>query len=134
MEYKLSLKDYTAALKENRLMGLRCQACGAVSVPPRMTCRRCSSPDLSAAQLAGRGKIVTFTSIHVASEERHGHTPYLVIMVELEEGTWLMGNLSGFDPHLASLDLIGKPVEMITPPSIIKTKEDGVAPTFKLIG
>jgi uncharacterized OB-fold protein len=132
LEYKLSVKDYTAALKENRLLGLKCHSCGAVTVPPRMVCRSCSSSDLSAIQLAGRGKIVTFTSIHVASEDRHGHTPYLVIMVELEEGAWIMGNLGGFDPHLASMELIGKPVEMITPPSIIKTKEDGVAPLFKL--
>jgi uncharacterized protein len=132
VEYKLSIRDYTAALKENRLLGLRCQECGAVTVPPRMVCRHCASPDLEVIQLSGRGKIVTFTSIHVPSEERRGHSPYLVVMVELEEGAWIMGNLSGPDPHLASMELIGKDVETITPPSVVKTKEDGVAPMFQL--
>jgi hypothetical protein len=132
MEYKLSIKDYTAALKENRPLGLKCLDCGAVTVPPRMACRSCASSALEVSALSGRGKIVTFTSIHVASAERHGHTPYLVVMVELEEGAWLMGNLSDFDPDLASMELIGRAVETITPPTIIEAKVDGVAPMFRL--
>jgi uncharacterized protein len=132
MEYKLSIKDYTAALKDNRLLGLKCQHCGEVTVPPRMACRKCGSPDMKIVRLSGRGRIVTFTSIHVATEERYGHTPYLVVMVELEEGAWVMGNLDGLEPQLASMELIGRAVETTTPPSVIKTKEDGVAPMFIL--
>jgi uncharacterized OB-fold protein len=132
MEYKLSIKDYTAALKENRLLGLKCRDCGAVTVPPRMVCRQCAGLALDITPLSGHGKIVTFTSIHVASEERHGHTPYLVVMVELQEGAWIMGNLSDLDPHLASMELIGKAVETITPPVLIETRVDGVAPMFRL--
>jgi uncharacterized protein len=133
VEYKLSVKDYLLALKENRLLGLKCRECGAVTVPPRMACRSCSGLDLEVQRLAGRGWVVTFTSIHVASAERHGQAPYLVVMVELDEGPWIMGNLSGLDPHLASMELIGKRVEMITPSLVLKTKEDGVAPLFKLL-
>ena len=133
MEYKLSVKDYHHALKENRLLGLKCRDCGSVTVPPRMACRKCSGLDLEVVQLSGKGRVTTFTSIHVASAERHGHTPYLVVMVALEEGPWIMGNLSGLDAHLASMELIGRGVEMVTPFPLITAKEDGVAPLFRLL-
>jgi len=113
MEYKISIEQYTAALKESRLLGLRCKNCGAVTAPPRMVCRKCAGTDLEICELSGKGKIVTFTSVYVPPANRQGETPYLVIMVELEEGPWLMGNLDALDPRNAGFELIGKRVKLI---------------------
>jgi uncharacterized OB-fold protein len=126
------VEDYLAALKENRLLGCKCKECGFITAPPRLACRQCSAMDSEIVQLSGQGKIVTFTAVHVPTHHRHGKTPYLVAMVEMGEGPWLMGNLLGVDPTAAGLDLIGRKVRMdnslyenIEPP-------DGIAPIFIL--
>ncbi len=38
--------------------------------------------------------------------------PYVIVMVETDDGPWVMGNLEGIDPKTASMELIGKKVKM----------------------
>ncbi len=112
MEYKLTSKAYYDALKQSRLLGLKCKACGAISATPRMVCRKCGSTDLEIVQLKGTGKIRTFTTVYVASEGREAECPYVLVMIELEEGPWIMGNLDGVDPTKVTMEVIGKKVKM----------------------
>jgi uncharacterized protein len=112
MQPVISIKDYQAALQQNRLLGAKCAECGFVTAPPRWSCRKCASQQLSLVELSGKGKVASFTSVHVATHSRHGFTPYLVVLVELAEGPWIMGNLHWIDPDSANLDLIGRPVKM----------------------
>ena len=112
MEYKLTFKDYNEALKENKLLGLKCKECGTITVPPKMVCQKCTSPDMDIIELDGKGKIVTFTTVNVASEGRQDEVPYIIVLVELDEGPWIMGNLVNSDPNEATMELIGKRVKM----------------------
>jgi len=112
MDQKLYFKDYNEALKQNKLLGLKCKACGALTVPPKMACRQCAGFDLEAAEVKASGKIKTFTTVFVGAEGRESEVPYIIVMVELEEGPWIMGNLEGVDPKTASMELIGKKVKM----------------------
>ncbi len=112
MEQKLLFKDYNEALKQNKLLGLKCQACGAITIPPKMVCRQCAGPDLAIMELKGSGKILTYTTVFVAAEGREAECPYVIVMVQLEDGPWIMGNLEGIDPKTASMELIGKKVKM----------------------
>ncbi len=112
MEYKLTFKGYNEALKENKLLGLKCQECGTITVPPKMVCRKCASPDMEIIELTGKGKIQTFTTCNVAPEGREDEVPYIIVLVELDEGPWIMGNLTGIDPTTATVELIGKRVRM----------------------
>lgn len=113
MEYKLTFQQYNEALKGNRLLGLKCRDCGAITVPPTMVCRKCTSPDMEIVELTGRGKIQTFTSVNVAPEGREDEVPYIIVLVELDEGPWIMGNLEGIDPVGATMEtVIGKRVKM----------------------
>ncbi len=112
MEYKLTFKDYNEALKQNRLLGLKCKKCGTVTTPPKMVCRECSGSDLEITELDGVGKIKTFTTVYVPSEGREAETPYIIVLVELDEGPWIMGNLAGIDPNDADMDLVDKRVKM----------------------
>ena len=112
MEQKLYFKDYNEALKQNKILGLKCRACGAITVPPKMACRQCASPDMEIVEVQGSGKIRTFTTVFVGAEGRESEVPYIIVMVELEEGPWIMGNLEGIDPKKASMELIGKKVKM----------------------
>ena len=112
MEPKLIFKDYHEALQQNRLLGLKCRDCGTITVPPKMVCRQCTGAELEIVELKGRGKIRTFTTVNVASEGREDEVPYTIVMVELDEGPWIMGNLGGVDPTNASMELVGKKVAM----------------------
>jgi uncharacterized OB-fold protein len=112
MEQKLYFKDYNEALKQDKLLGLKCRNCGAITVPPKMACRQCSGTDMEVIELKTEGKIRTFTTVFVGAEGRESEVPYILVMVELEEGPWMMGNLEGIDPKAATMELIGKKVKM----------------------
>ncbi len=112
MEQKLYFKEYNEALKQNKLLGLKCRACGALTIPPKMACRQCGSLDMDITELKTNGKIKTFTTIFVGAEGRESEVPYILVIVELEEGPWIMGNLEGTDPKTATMELIGKKVKM----------------------
>lgn len=112
MEYRLTAKEYNEALKRNRLLGLKCSQCGHINVPPKMVCGKCASLDMEVVELNGRGSIRTFTTVYVAAEGREPEVPYTIVMVELDDGPWIMGNLIDIDPKQATMELIGKRVEM----------------------
>jgi uncharacterized OB-fold protein len=127
----ITAQEYLKALQENRLLGVKCRACGFVTSPPRLACRQCSSQDTEPVQLSGKGRIVTFTSIFLSAENR-SRDPYLVVMVEMDEGPWLLGNIRGVDPTRASIDLIGKRVIMNNLIITKGTPDTAVAPLFIL--
>lgn len=112
MKHRLIYKDYNEALKEDKILGVKCASCGVITTPPKMVCPRCDGTDMAVTQVKGSGMIRTFTTVYVAAEGREDEVPYVIIIVELEEGPWIMGNLVGIDPAEASMDLIGKAVTM----------------------
>ena len=136
MEYKLTFKDYNEALKENKLLGLKCQDCDSITVPPKMVCRKCTSTNMEVVELKGTGKIQTFTTVNVASEGRENEIPYTIVLVQLDEGPWIMGNLTGIDPAKVTIeDLIDKKVKMEkgdTFPGDKYSAGEGARPLFKI--
>jgi uncharacterized protein len=115
MEYKLPWKDYNEALKKGKLLGLKCKDCGTVVANPKMVCRKCAGPNLDIVELSGKGSIKSFTTIYVAAEGRQNECPYTVVLVQLDEGPWTMGNLMDQEPAKLALDkVIGKRVKMMT--------------------
>lgn len=112
MEYKLTFKDYSKALTKGKLLGLKCKSCSNITIPPKMTCQECGGTDLDIVELNKRGKIVTFTLVQVAPEGRQNEVPYIIALVKLEEGPWIMGNLIDIDPGTATMDLIDRDVKV----------------------
>lgn len=133
MEQKLTFKDFNEALKENRLLGLKCKECGWITVPPKMACHKCASPNMEITELKGTGKIQTFTTVYVTSEGREDECPYIVVLVELDEGPWIMGNLTDIDPSEATMELIGRRVRMEHKvfPGDKYSAGDGASPLFR---
>ena len=112
MEYPLTFEQYNKALKINTLLGLKCKQCETITCPPQMRCHECSSLDLEVIELGGKGTIQTYTTIYIAAENRENEVPYVVVLVKLAEGPWIMGNLYDIDPDKASIELVGKEVRM----------------------
>ena len=111
MEYKLKYKQYAEALMQDKLLGLKCNKCGAYTVPPKIVCIECTSSDVDIVERSGKGTIRTFTVIRVPAEGFEA--PTVVGEAELEEGPWLMGKIVGIDPDQATIEnLIGKRVKL----------------------
>jgi uncharacterized OB-fold protein len=92
-------------------MGLKCKECGNITCPPKMTCQECTSTDLEIVEVKPTGKIKTFTAAYVAALGREAEAPYTIVLVELDEGPWIMGNLIDIDPRKVTIDIIGRKVE-----------------------
>jgi uncharacterized protein len=129
---KLTHKQYFAALRENTLKGLKCLECGALTVPPKATCEDCGSSKLDVTLLSGEGTIKTFTVIRVAPEGLEA--PYVVVLVELKEGPWIMGNLKGIEPDQTTMNIIGRGVTLghRVMTQLKYTAGEGVVPLFSL--
>jgi uncharacterized OB-fold protein len=130
---KLTHTQYFEALKENVLKGLKCLDCGTLTVPPKATCDGCCSDNQEVVELAGEGTIKTFTVIRIAPEGFKA--PYIVVMVQLNEGPWLTGLLHGLDPDRAAMDLIGKKVRLghQVVQHLKYTAGEGVVPVFSVL-
>jgi len=112
MEARLFFKEYNENLRQGRLSGLKCGGCGELSAQPRLVCAKCGGQDLEALELKGGGTIQTFTVNYVAAEGRESEAPYIVAIVELDDGPWVMGNIAGVKPEDATMDIIGRKVSM----------------------
>jgi len=134
VEHRLSFKQYNEALKQNKLLGLKCKQCDTITVPPKIVCGNCASTDLDIVELSGKGKIQTFTTVFVPPEGREGECPYVIVMVELNEGPWIMGNLTGVDPNKITMEVMGKSVKMghAVFPGDKYSSGDGARPLFSL--
>ena len=73
-------------LKDGRIVGSRCTACGHRSFPPRADCERCLSPAFEFVPITPRGRLLTWTRIHAAPTGFEALAPYALGVVDLEDG------------------------------------------------
>ena len=85
----------------------RCSGCGRLRHPPQPICSHCRSFEWDTVQASGRGSIYTF-AVHHAPPLPGLPLPNAILLVELEEGVRMIGDLIGdpIDPALK----IGAPV------------------------
>jgi uncharacterized OB-fold protein len=96
------------AARDHRLMIQRCGRCGTHVFYPRYNCTSCGAVALEWVEASGRGTVYTFT---VARRPTHpalaDKVPYVIAIVELEEGPRMTTNIVGCDPDAVR---IGMPV------------------------
>ncbi|HWP66137.1 MAG TPA: Zn-ribbon domain-containing OB-fold protein [Candidatus Limnocylindria bacterium] len=102
---------YWAAARRHVLELPYCTACGAFHYYPRATCPHCLSSALEWRRVSGRGRLHTFTVVHRGPRDFPLGTPYVLAVVELDEGPRLMTNLVGVPADPAAVR-IGMPVEV----------------------
>jgi len=90
-----TIEQFYKFLSECKLMGGKCQKCGKLHLPPRPLCDNCFSQDFSWTEVSGKGKLLTYTIIHVAPPQFQALAPYTVGIVQLENGLKLPGMISG---------------------------------------
>ena len=78
--------DFAQYLKDGRFMGSKCKKCGTTSFPPRADCEACMRGDFEFFEMTGKAKLHTFTKIVAAPTGFEELAPYIVGVVDLEEG------------------------------------------------
>lgn len=92
-----------------RLEGQRCDGCGSVQFPPRVTCRACHARQLSVHELPREGTLLSFSEI--SSPPSGFSTPLIAALVALDGGVRLACQLTDTDADQVQ---IGMRVEMVT--------------------
>ena len=104
-------RGHWEALVRHELCLQRCGGCGRLRFPPRAVCPVCLASAVRWQRASGRGVVYSFTVTH--QNQAPGfreRLPYVLALVELEEGVRLMTNLVDCPPDTVR---IGMPVEVV---------------------
>lgn len=94
------------ACADGRLTLARCTACDAVQFPPQATCTACGGTTGTPFDASGRGEVFTFTVNHRAPGPAFAaRAPYVIALVDLEEGPRLMMNVINCAPEDVAIGL-----------------------------
>lgn len=83
--------------EKGSLLGARCRQCGQIIFPRREACLNCLGNDLEPIQLSRKGKLYSYTIVHMPSE--HFEPPYAVGWIELPEGVKIFSQIRGWQEH-----------------------------------
>lgn len=100
-----------------RLQGEECLVCGAKCFPSRPVCK-CGSTEFKPYKLAEKGEIISWTMISNAPIGFEKYVPYIVALIELEDGCRLLSQVVDISGEKMT---VGLRVETI----FRKVKEDG---------
>jgi len=104
---------FWASAKAHALEIQRCNSCGNALFYPRGLCPTCFSSELTWQPISGKGVVHAFTIVYRhPSPAFQADIPYVVALIELDEGVRMMSNLVGVpaDPEHVK---VGLPVEIV---------------------
>ncbi len=81
-------------MRQLEIKGYVCPRCKWSDVHQVTVCPRCHSP-LEMASYPGRGKIASFTVIHYPPKGFENQTPYVIAIVDLEDGPRVIARING---------------------------------------
>jgi len=90
-----TIEQFYKFVNEGKVMAAKCKKCGTILLPPRPMCIKCHSNELEWTELAKRGKLLTYTIIHVAPPQFQHLIPYAVGIVKLQNGMKIPGMIRG---------------------------------------
>ncbi len=90
-----TIEQFYKFIVQGKLMAGKCSRCGKIHLPPRPVCDSCYGIDFAWTEVLGKGKLLTYTIIHVAPPQFQALAPYTVGIVQLENGLKLPGMISG---------------------------------------
>jgi uncharacterized protein len=93
-------KAFWEGCRERELRFQKCRACRRVRWPASIICPACHSRDADWITASGHGTVYTFAVYHVAYHPGFtGELPYVVAIVELDEGPHLLTNIVDCKPE-----------------------------------
>lgn len=93
-------RDYFEGCALGELRLRRCLRCDARFRFAHSWCPRCWSADLGWDRAGGQGRVSHFSIVHQAPYEAfEDDAPYVIALVDLDEGVRMMTNIIGCDPR-----------------------------------
>ncbi|WP_027415900.1 Zn-ribbon domain-containing OB-fold protein [Aneurinibacillus terranovensis] len=94
-----------------KLKAYQCRECGRQALISPGYCPNCrSNNSYTSVDVEGKGKIFSYTTVHICEERLQSEVPYLLAVIESENGLRLIGRLS--KPWRKPV-IIGNQVELI---------------------
>lgn len=124
-------EPFWSAAAAHRLVLPRCGACCTVFWYPRAVCPMCGSFDVAFVEAAGTGEVYSFTVVRSGSGPYLHHSPYVVALVELDEGVRLLSNVVGVPPGEVH---VGMRVTVVFDEVTVDGEFAGAIPRFAPVG
>jgi len=121
--------EFWAGARRGELRIQRCNTCDKAYFYPRPFCPFCSSKDVAWFTASGRGTLYSYVINHRPAYGFQNYAPYVIAVVQLDEGPRMMTNIIGVEPTPENL-----PIDM--PVEVTWEKQDDVItlPIFRPIG
>ena len=76
------VNDFVTYLEQDKVMGTQCKDCGLVFFPARADCYRCLSSNMEWFEVAGTGKLVTYSKLEYAPVGFEEDLPYAIALLD----------------------------------------------------
>ena len=80
-----------------RLLGTECQDCRRRYIGVRPVCPSCGSIKVKSVELSRTGRVITYTLIASPPKDRDDKAPYVMAIIELDDGAKLTAELVDYD-------------------------------------
>lgn len=118
-------QTFWEGVHDHKLLLQHCDDCNQYIFYPRIICPHCFSDQLTWQETSGQGSIHSFTVVHKAPPQFQNETPFVVGIIELEEGVRMMSRIIG-DPNEIAID---KKVSVVYE----QINEEVTLPYFKVV-
>ena len=88
-----------------RLIGQMCAPCGTIEFPRGGVCSACGSDNLDEFKLSEKGKVVSWTVVRNPPQGYLEFAPYVVALVELDDGIRILTQLVDVAPIKVKTDM-----------------------------
>ena len=103
-------RPYWEAARNHELKLQQCRECNAFRFPPAEVCSECTSDAYDWKPVSGKGRVFSFVIYHRAYHPGfQDEIPYVVGVIELDEGARMLSNVIGCKPEEVRCDM---PVEV----------------------
>lgn len=118
-------REYWEGCRQHKLLIQQCEDCQKYIFYPRNLCPHCHSDRIKWVESSGRGKVYSYTiNRRPAFPSFAEETPYVVALIELEEGVRMISNIINCDIDQVKIDM---PVEVV----FEKATEEITLPKFQ---
>jgi len=93
-------KEFWEGCRKKELLIQFCPKCGNHQFYPRIHCTQCMCREVEWVKSSGIGHVSSYTIVHRAISKAYAEeVPYVVALIELDEGVTMMSNIIGCLPQ-----------------------------------
>lgn len=100
-------KPFWDGVRDHVLLIQECRHCGKRRLPATTYCPACRSSESAWVKASGRGRVFSWIVVHhpVPREAYAEEVPYVVALIELDEGVRIVSNIVGTDASCVAADM-----------------------------